>query len=94
LAGSGEEERKGEVAGIAAAPGRRSRGEEEERKGEGRRLTGGAILSARGKKKKKGGWDVGCRGEWLVGRWAVGLERRGGKFFFSFLFQTLFKSIF
>jgi hypothetical protein len=74
-----------DAAGIAAAPGRRSRGEEEERKGEGRRLTGGAVLSARGKKKKKGGWGVGCRGEWLVGRWAAGPERRGGKFF-SFLF--------
>jgi hypothetical protein len=34
------------AAGIAAAPVRRSRGEEEERKGEEERLTGGAQLSA------------------------------------------------
>jgi hypothetical protein len=93
LAGSSEEERKGErrpgAAGFAAAPAGRSR-EEEERKGMGVRLTGGAGSSARERKKKKRSRGVGCRGEELVGRWAAGLE--GGNISFSF-FLFFFKLI-
>jgi hypothetical protein len=60
----------------------------------GVRLTGGAGSSARERKKKKRSRGVGCRGEEVVGRWAAGLEGGKGKFlFFSFLFQTHFKSI-
>jgi hypothetical protein len=72
-----------------------SRGEGEERKGEGRRLTSGTQSSARVKEKKtrEAAWAGAGRG--LVGRWAAGPERRGGfHLFFSFLFQTLFKSNF
>jgi hypothetical protein len=63
--------------------------------GEGRRLTSGTQSSARVKEKKtrEAAWAGAGRG--LVGRWAAGPERRGGfHLFFSFLFQTLFKSNF
>jgi hypothetical protein len=51
------------------------------------------MPAKRNKKKKKEAARAGA-GRRLMGRWAAGLK--GGKvsFFFSFLFQTLFKSNF
>jgi hypothetical protein len=81
------------AARIAAAPGRLSSGVRK-KKGKGReRLTGGAHLSARGKQKKKKGGRAGWRGEKADG--PLGQKGREVNFlFFSFLFQTLFKSNF
>jgi hypothetical protein len=62
-------------------------GSERKKKGKGEgRLTGGAQVSAsQGKRKRRGG-EVGRRGCWLTGRWAVWAERGAGEVFFLFLF--------
>jgi hypothetical protein len=77
--------------GIAAAPGRRSRGEEE-RKGEGRRLTSETQSSAKGKEKKKreAAWAGTGRGWWAAGP----PGQKGGEgllCFFSFSFSNSFQ---
>jgi hypothetical protein len=71
------------------------RGEEEERKGErGKgRLTGGAQGSASRRKRKRRG-EVGRRGCWLTGRWAVWAERGAGEVFLFFFFKLHFQTIF
>jgi hypothetical protein len=98
LAGSGEEERKGEGGRARRDSRRRWLGEakgEEERKGTGVRLTGGVELSTKQKKRKGEAGGVGCRGEELVGRWAAGLERgRKVSFFFFFSFSNPFQTKF
>jgi hypothetical protein len=81
---------------CAAAPGRLgSEGKKKKGKGKGR-LTGGAQVSAHaGKKRKRRGGEVGRRGCWLTGRWAVWAERGAGKvFFFFFFFKLHFQTIF
>jgi hypothetical protein len=81
---------------CAAAPGRLG-SERKKKKGKGKgRLTGGAEVSAsRGKRKRRGG-EVGRRGCWPTGRWAVWAERGAGDvfFFFLFLFELHFQTIF
>jgi hypothetical protein len=81
---------------CAAAPGRLG-SERKKKKGKGKgRLTGGAQVSAsRGKRKRRGG-EVGWRGCWLTGLWAVWAERGADDvfFFFLFLFQLHFQTIF
>jgi hypothetical protein len=72
------------------------RGEEEEKKGEGEADRRGPSISVAVKKRKRRGGEVGRRGCWLTGRWAVWAERGAGEvfFFFFFFFKLHFQTIF
>jgi hypothetical protein len=81
------------TARFAAAPGRPGGGVRKKKGRGGERLTGGAHMSARRNKKKKERGGAGWREEKVNGPLGRRAERRKGKFF-SFLFQTFFKSNF
>jgi hypothetical protein len=87
-------EAAGRSGDCAAAPGRLGSKRKKKGKGEGR-LTGGAQVSASWGKRKRRGGEVGRRGCWLTGRWAVWAERGADEVFFSFSFSNfIFKPFF
>jgi hypothetical protein len=79
-----------------AAPGRLAARWGRRKEGERVRLTGGAQVSARAKKRKKRvvAWTGAGKGWWAAG--PLGPKGKKGLFFsfFSFLFQTPFKTTF
>jgi hypothetical protein len=60
------------------APGRAKQRRRRRKEGGGEEADWWGRSVSERKEKEKGRPGVGCRGEWLVGRWAAGPERRGG----------------